>query len=50
MRGVVADLFHIIFITDNSTKTVKALERDAHLRCIYYFMNLAVQQCIRTSG
>jgi len=44
MYGINADSFHIVFVTDNGPNMVKALECDAHLRCVCHCINLAVQQ------
>ncbi|CAF2999603.1 unnamed protein product [Rotaria sp. Silwood2] len=46
MHGINVDLCHIVFVTDNGSNMVKALECDAHLRCVCHCINLAVQQSI----
>lgn len=49
MFGIDVNSFQIVFITDNGSNMVKALECDAHLRCVCHCINLAVQQSIPSS-
>ncbi|CAF3573381.1 unnamed protein product [Rotaria sp. Silwood1] len=47
--GINVDAYHIVFVTDNGSNMVKALENDAHLRCVCHCINLAIQQSIPAS-
>ncbi|CAF1238449.1 unnamed protein product [Adineta ricciae] len=44
--GIDPDLFHIIYVTDNGSNLISALNGEAHIRCVCHCVNLVIKQAL----
>ena len=47
--GIDAKSANIVFVTDNGSNLIAALDGEAHLRCVCHCINLALQHAIKSS-